>query len=209
MGPSANKSGKPSPTHYDHVLNDFSGEIAGVISADESLMRIGVESTVVQVREDRINILRPGKITLQQLIADGFDAVERSSKEQLSQKTLMSPGVKYQHYSPKQDVHVFVGDDGDFVNFLEGYQDKKVGLLADQSLIDMAKTMAWIVSTYSYGERGDLQTATQSLYHGLRYLEATSCELIIAQGFKESPASHAMMDRLKRAANRILECDQK
>ena len=107
VGPSANLSGKPSPTSVDHVMQDFDGVIAGVVAGDTDQAQIGVESTVVRPMSDRLIILRPGAITQSMLKQVCPKVQEFSVAEQLAAPQLQSPGVKYRHYSPKQEVYLF------------------------------------------------------------------------------------------------------
>ena len=107
VGPSANLSGKPSPTSVDHVMQDFDGVIAGVVAGDTDQAQIGVESTVVRPMSDRLIILRPGAITQSMLKQVCPKVQEFSVAEQLAAPQLQSPGVKYRHYSPKQAVFLF------------------------------------------------------------------------------------------------------
>ncbi|MBF6978076.1 threonylcarbamoyl-AMP synthase [Aerococcaceae bacterium zg-BR22] len=203
VGPSANKSGKPSPTAVAHVLHDFDGVIAGVLAPEQSLLAVGVESTVVMPLDDQVYILRPGAVTLPMIKALGMTVSEKSASEQLSDSTLMSPGVKYTHYSPAQSVEVLVTNDS--THFID-YIDKvtgKIGVLAQENILADIQTHPNVVAVHSYGKKEDLHSATQQLYAGLRALEATSCELIVAQGFIDTPASHALMNRLTKAADRV------
>lgn len=203
VGPSANKSGKPSPTAVEHVYHDFKGEIAGIVEPTQKLLAVGVESTVVLPRDGVINILRPGAITKEDLLALGYQVEEKTAAEQLKDTSVLSPGVKYTHYSPKQPVHILMTDDAlQFSQYLETL-NQPVALLADETLIGALANKAHVVSNHSYGAKGDLVSATQQLYAGLRSLEQTPAQVIVAQGFPDSPASHAMMNRLKKAADLI------
>ena len=201
VGPSANKSGKPSPTAVEHVYHDFQGKIAGIVEPSEKLLAVGVESTVVLPRAGVINILRPGAITKEDLRALGYQVEEKTAEEQLKDTSVLSPGVKYTHYSPKQPVHVLITDDSQqFTQYIDALK-QPVAILADESVLQVLSNDSQIVATHSYGAKGDLVSATQQLYAGLRALEQTTAQVIIAQGFPDSPASHAMMNRLRKAAD--------
>ena len=201
VGPSANKSGKPSPTAVEHVYHDFQGKIAGIVEPSEKLLAVGVESTVVLPRAGFINILRPGAITKEDLRALGYQVEEKTAEEQLKDTSVLSPGVKYTHYSPKQPVHVLITDDSQqFTQYIDALK-QPVAILADESVLQALSNDSQIVATHSYGAKGDLVSATQQLYAGLRALEQTTAQVIIAQGFPDSPASHAMMNRLRKAAD--------
>ncbi|MBR7927448.1 threonylcarbamoyl-AMP synthase [Aerococcaceae bacterium zg-ZUI334] len=205
VGPSANKSGKPSPTAVEHVLHDFNGEIAGVLAPKETLLAVGVESTVVMPQGEHVYILRPGAITLPMIAALGISVSEKSATEQLADPKLISPGVKYTHYSPAQPVEVLVTDE--VTHFIAHIQQEQrtIGVLAQDDIVEQIQEIPSVKAVYSYGRQGDLQSATQQLYAGLRALEATDCEVIIAQGFADTPDSHALMNRLSKAADKLYQ----
>lgn len=200
VGPSANLSGKPSPTQVDHVLADFNGKIAGIIDPQTSLTDFGVESTVVKIENNQVYILRPGAITQDMLSeALGFPVIELTSQDQISQSHIQSPGVKYKHYSPKQPVIIIpaYASPDKWLQVINSYE--QVGILADQTLINQLSSLQSVVAAYSLGLAGDIKAATQNLYAGLRALENSPSQIILAQSYLESPESHAYMNRLNRA----------
>ncbi|MBG9984109.1 threonylcarbamoyl-AMP synthase [Aerococcaceae bacterium DSM 111022] len=205
VGPSANKSGKPSPTSLEHVLHDFDGEIEGVLESSEPAFDIGVESTVIYPIESEIVILRPGAITKQMLeVVTDLPVYEKTAKDQLSGKqAVYSPGVKYTHYSPKQPVYmVSYGTSLERVAEWIKTQQGRIGLLADN---DWLTDFEEVAATYSLGEAGDIQSATRELYAGLRYLEQQDIDVILVQGFDENEENaHAVMNRLSKASNFVI-----
>ena len=205
VGPSANLSGKPSPTSVDHVMQDFDGVIAGVVAGDTDQAQIGVESTVVRPMSDRLIILRPGAITQSMLKQVCPKVQEFSVAEQLAAPQLQSPGVKYRHYSPKQAVFLFESSE-DLANLHAKLDAKggRVGLLADESIIQALGQQSPVVATYSLGQPNDADSATRQLYAGLRALEASDCDWILAQAVLESEKYHAYMNRLNKAATSML-----
>ena len=205
VGPSANLSGKPSPTSVDHVMQDFDGVIAGVVAGDTDQAQIGVESTVVRPMADRLVILRPGAITQSMLAQVCPKVQEFSVAEQLAAPQLQSPGVKYRHYSPKQAVFLFESSE-DLANLHAKLVAKggRVGLLADESIIQALGQQSPVVATYSLGQPNDADSATRQLYAGLRALEASDCDWILAQAVLESEKYHAYMNRLNKAATSML-----
>lgn len=204
VGPSANTSGKPSPTRSEHVYHDFNGKIAGILEPQEKILAVGVESTVVFVQDHIVKILRPGMVTKEMIEAMGLEVEELNAETQLANPSLLSPGVKYTHYSPKQSVSVLISQDPQ--RYLEMIElDKRpVAILADEKIVAQLKSHPKVVATYSYGKKGDLVSATQTLYAGLRDLEQSKAEWILAQGFKESDQSHALMNRLTKAADKVV-----
>ena len=205
VGPSANLSGKPSPTSVDHVMQDFDGVIAGVVAGDTDQAQIGVESTVVRPMSDRLIILRPGAITQSMLKQVCPKVQEFSVAEQLAAPQLQSPGVKYRHYSPKQAVFLFESSE-DLANLHAELVAKggRVGLLADESIIQALGQQSPVVATYSLGQPNDADSATRQLYAGLRALEASDCDWILAQAVLDSEKYHAYMNRLNKAATSML-----
>ena len=205
VGPSANLSGKPSPTSVDHVMQDFDGVISGVVAGDTDQAQIGVESTVVRPMSDRLIILRPGAITQSMLKQVCPKVQEFSVAEQLAAPQLQSPGVKYRHYSPKQAVFLFESSE-DLANLHAKLVAKggRVGLLADESIIQALGQQSPVVATYSLGQPNDADSATRQLYAGLRALEASDCDWILAQAVLESEKYHAYMNRLNKAATSML-----
>ncbi len=205
VGPSANLSGKPSPTSVDHVMQDFDGVIAGVVAGDTDQAQIGVESTVVRLMSDRLIILRPGAITQSMLKQVCPKVQEFSVAEQLAAPQLQSPGVKYRHYSPKQAVFLFESSE-DLANLQAKLVAKggRVGLLADDAIIQALGQQSPVVATYSLGQPNDAASATRQLYAGLRALEASDCDWILAQAVLESENYHAYMNRLNKAATSML-----
>ncbi|MRJ46746.1 L-threonylcarbamoyladenylate synthase [Fundicoccus ignavus] len=204
VGPSANLSGKPSPTAVEHVLNDFSGTISGVIKAQSPISEIGVESTVVLADDEQIVILRPGAIT-QNMLKKIAPVVEMTASQQLANKDVQSPGVKYLHYSPEQPVYLIPIEYtvSDWLKEMDK-QDRKIGVLADEKLLKALEANKSFYSSYSLGSEGDVASATRQLYAGLRYLEQSSCEIIFAQALLDDDAGHAYMNRLTKASNYVL-----
>lgn len=204
VGPSANLSGRPSPTQLDHVLHDFNGQIAGVVQSRQDRAEVGVESTVVLPEVNQITILRPGFITAEMMAAKlAIPVVERTADQQMASGQVMSPGVKYHHYAPMQPVYLVGADHtiADWEGILAQFP-QKLGLLADQAVVDRYQARVW--ATYSLGEPGNPLSATQGLFAGLRYLETTGCELILAQGILNQGPGHAYMNRLSRASQHVL-----
>lgn len=204
VGPSANTSTKPSPTAVEHVYHDFNGKIAGIIKPKEPLLSIGVESTVVLPLENEVIILRPGAITKEMIAALGIKVSEKSVSEQLANSDILSPGVKYAHYSPKQPVFILINNDPQvFIDTIRTMTES-VAVLADNRTIDSIAHLSQVCAVHRYGAVGDYLSATQQLYAGLRALEQTAATLILVQGFEDMPQTHALMNRLTKAAERIV-----
>lgn len=194
VGPSANISGKPSPTTAQHVWHDMQGKIAGIV--DDGPTTVGVESTVIDMSATTPTILRPGAVTQQQLEAVlGVRVVDATStKSVASDVTPKAPGMKYRHYAPDKNVVMF--DRLDALTLKEVLQKNDVVMAQDATIAAMAIPKE---KTWSLGE--SLETATEQLFAGLRYYddEATVATIYVE---KMSPIGigKAFNNRLGKAA---------
>lgn len=206
VGPSANLSGKPSPTSVEHVIHDFGGKIAGVVDNYTEFTQVGVESTVVWPTKDRIEILRPGAITRTMLQeATGIEVVEKTSEEQLNGAAIASPGVKYTHYSPSQPVYMVDAQASiDKWKSLLKQAEGKIGILAQEDIIQVLKAEGIKFNYYSLGEKEEIEQATQRLFAGLRHLDKSDSVEIYAQSFIESEETHAYLNRLSKASSSMI-----
>lgn len=199
VGPSANTSGKPSPTTAEHVFHDLNGKIAGVL--DDGETGVGLESTVLDITDpDRPTILRPGattKETLEQVIGTVY--VDRHLIT--SDEAPKAPGMKYTHYSPNEPVIIVVGDEKVWKKAIETYQrqGEKIGLLANQTILHQFQ--ADVSAVYSLGENKNINEASRLLYSGLRYFETTEATVILAQAYAQKGLGEAYMNRLQKAAS--------
>ncbi|MET1124984.1 MAG: L-threonylcarbamoyladenylate synthase [Archaeoglobaceae archaeon] len=181
--PSANKSGKPSPTKAEHVIEDFDDEIDCVIDGGET--KIGLESTVVDTTVYPIEILRPGAVTKEEL-EKYFDVRYAESSA-----VARSPGMKYKHYAPEAELIVLVGDNFEEKAFeiareleRKGYRVGIAGMGLDcDNCYDLGRT---------------LEDFARNLFKALRELDKRS-DVIIIQGVEEKGIGKAIMNRLKKA----------
>lgn len=196
VGPSANLSGKPSPTTAAHVLHDLSGRIAGVL--DGGTTQVGVESTVVDLSVTPPMILRPGAITEEMLLSvlpqvywdpHVFDPITQPK----------SPGMKYKHYAPDTPVSMVRDEDWDDLVKEVLAHNNRVGILADQEIISLFDEQ--VTTTYSLTKDYNISRANQHLFSGLRALDAYDLDHIFVQVFPDEGLGKAYMNRLKKAAN--------
>lgn len=199
--PSANTSGRPSPTLASHVIEDLYGKIHMII--DGGSTGVGLESTVLDLTGEVPIILRPGGVTLEDLqeiipnveedlsiIADSEDIVPRS------------PGQKYRHYAPKADMIVFSGQLPNMVRAInakaaEYIKDgKKVGIMATDETKDEYKAGIII----SMGSRKRKETIAQNLFNTIRLLDGEGVDIILSEGVELSHIGTAIMNRLKKAS---------
>ncbi|MDO4680336.1 MAG: L-threonylcarbamoyladenylate synthase [Aerococcus sp.] len=200
VGPSANLSGKPSPTTVQHVLHDFDGKIAGVL--DSTPTRIGVESTVLDLSDpDGLFILRPGYYTAKMFEAKIPTLTIRTHKP-LPSGTILhpkAPGMKYRHYSPDLNVMAVSGE-----HFLEQYRaadpDTTVAVATD-ALLEQLPTTA---TTYSLGT--DAMSATHQLFSALRAYDGNPVEqTLIVELLPDVEGNQAYRNRLMKAASTVIE----
>jgi len=209
-GPSANRSGRPSPTHAEHVLGDLYGRIDGIV--DGGPAGVGLESTVVEIEGEAIRILRPGGITAEALrevsnqVVYDTEAVpgEATNRDTLDERlgTPRSPGMKYTHYAPKGLMQLVIGDADNVVAYIQGQAD------AAKSRGERAGILAF--AEHGAGYKGDdvvivgnlahLETAAQGLYAALRTFDERGTQRIWAEACPEEGIGHALMNRLVKAA---------
>ncbi|MBC2193079.1 threonylcarbamoyl-AMP synthase [Listeria sp. FSL L7-0229] len=194
--PSANRSGKPSPTTANHVIEDLDGKIAGII--DGGPTGVGLESTVIDCSLEVPIILRPGGITKEQ-IERVIGPVDSSSNSTTETEKPKAPGMKYTHYAPKAPVYLIEGS-AEFwqseINKAEAAH-KKIGILATKELANKLTTSAIIQTTGSISALDEVAT---SLYNGLRAFDHEDVELIFAEVYPETELGAAIMNRLEKAA---------
>ena len=164
--PSANLSGSPSPTTAQHVMNDMDGKIDAVF--DGGACGVGVESTVITLAEDTPRLLRPGRVTLEQL-REVLGEVELDSavlnKLKDGQK-VASPGMKYKHYAPKANVILLKCTDDDFINYVNRCGGSGVAALCCDEDVEKLS-----VKYISLGKRNDYEAHAQRLFDSLRRID--------------------------------------
>lgn len=200
--PSANRSGRPSPTLASHVLEDLEGRISGII--DGGPTGVGLESTVVELADDEtIHILRPGGVTEEQLrIACPEAKVTKEGSGGDAADQPRSPGMKYAHYAPKGELIVVQGRPEDVVAFITSQAAAassigwKTGVLAFSER--MAQYKADVV--LDCGSETQLQEAAHRLYACLRQFDEAEVARIWAEACSEEGIGGALMNRMAKAA---------
>mmetsp|Transcript_32442 Transcript_32442/g.52558 ORF Transcript_32442/g.52558 Transcript_32442/m.52558 type:complete len:379 (-) Transcript_32442:110-1246(-) len=210
--PSANKSGKPSPTAAAHVVEDLSTKISGVV--DGGSTGIGLESTVVDCSEaaaaeeqgkidesQRVVILRPGGVTIEMLkdaVGEKNVSVDPGLKGEEKALKPKSPGMLYTHYAPNAPFVLIQGSKDFFEKTVKDAraEKKKVGVLITEDLkIDGADH----VETLARDDK-DLETASRKLYGALRAFDQTEVEIIYAPLLGSSGIGAALANRMRKAA---------
>jgi len=200
--PSANRSGRPSPTTARHVLDDLDGRIDGVI--DGGPTGVGLESTVAEITEEgAVRILRPGGVTRERIRALGLK-VERDETPAASEAPPRSPGLKYAHYAPQGRMEVYVGEPPDRVL---AHMQRRL----DEAASRGERTAALVFAEHAgriradavlnLGSRSDLGEAARRLYDRLRECDARGIRFIAAEGVPEEGIGEALMNRLRKAAS--------
>jgi len=199
--PSANTSGKPSPTLANHVIEDLYGKIDMII--DGGATGVGLESTVVDLTEEVPMILRPGGITLEaikQFIPNvEMDLSIISSNEKIIPK---SPGQKYRHYAPKADMTVYIGNIENVVEAIRNKskeyveQGKSVGIMAT----DETKNRYEEGIIISVGSRENKSTIAHNLFNVLRKFDELGVDIILSEGVETGSIGTAIMNRLRKSS---------
>jgi len=208
--PSANLSGKPSPTTADHVLDDLKGRIRGVLDAGTT--GIGLESTVVDVTLDIPMILRPGGITLAQLQAVVGEVkldpmMQREDHDEASRQEIMkprSPGMKYRHYAPSGDLWLVSCEKGLSVMrnrmMQEAEEARKQGYRVGILTTDDGLSLFTAERVISLGKREALEQIASQLYAALRQCDQGDLDRIYAETFPKQGLGEAIMNRLEKAS---------
>lgn len=193
--PSANRSGKPSPTEANHVLEDLQGRIPFVL--DGGATGIGVESTVLDMTIMPPVILRPGGVTKEMLEAVIGPVVQPTQEEQKIESTPKAPGMKYTHYAPDAPVYLIDCDESTVkAAVLQLHkQNKKVALLAPSSFSHIDAD--WF---FAFGDEGSQQEMAASLYKALRACNQTTADIVLATTTSTKGVGAAIMNRLEKAA---------
>lgn len=189
--PSANSSGKPSPTAAHHVLRDLDGRIDMIL--DGGLTNIGIESTVLDVTGDIPMILRPGWITQEMLAETIGDVRQAISEDELRR----SPGTRYRHYSPRAHVVLLENVSVEFIHKFctDLLKTETVGLISKTPVFFDDSRFAAILL------KDDPADYARQIYGALRELDEKNPDVIVVEGINEEGEGVAVMDRLKRAAS--------
>ena len=196
--PSANTSGKPSPTTAQHVIDDMDGKIEAVI--DGGACDVGVESTVITVVSDIPKILRPGIVTREEIEAViGKVEVDKAVLNQLKKdEKVSSPGMKYKHYAPKAQVILVRSTDEKYIGFVNRCY-RRDGDCAALCYDEDVKSIA--APTVSLGAEADLKEQAQALFDALRAVdEIDGVNTVYAHCPIAEGVGMALYNRLIRAA---------
>ncbi|MBD5477098.1 MAG: threonylcarbamoyl-AMP synthase [Lachnospiraceae bacterium] len=199
--PSANRSGRPSPTVAKYVIEDMDGRIEMVIDGGD--VEIGLESTIIDLTSEKPTILRPGYITEQKLSQVlGEVAQDCTMMRADSGQAPKAPGMKYRHYAPKGELTIVDGEEGCVVEYINTQigqkkkENKKTGVIGTDTSI--AQYQADVCR--SVGNRNDETEIARELYRVLREMDDENVEIIYAESFGTVGLGQAVMNRLLKAA---------
>jgi L-threonylcarbamoyladenylate synthase len=200
--PSANISGRPSPTDFQRCMEDLDGKVDYILGGTQS--DIGVESTIVDCTVVPPMVLRPGGITLEMLREvdpkiEIDKAIMEKPKENLKPK---APGMKYKHYAPNAKVTIISGERKKTIEKIQEMvhynieKGKKVCILTVEENVDEYTEGIGIV----LGSISNLSTVAKSLFEALRKCDDLQADLILAEGYEGKGIGIAIMNRLNKAA---------
>lgn len=199
--PSANTSGKPSPTLAKYVAEDMDGRIEMIVDGGE--VGIGLESTIVDLTVNPPEILRPGYVTREMLTeVCGEVDTDVTILNDKSGQAPKAPGMKYRHYAPKGELTIVSGEQEAVVAYVNTRiqqakaDGKKTGVIAT----DETASCYCADVVKSAGRRGDELTVAKKLYTILREFDDEEVELMYAEAFCEAGIGQAVMNRLLKAA---------
>ena len=194
--PSANLSGKPSTTTAQHVLHDHNGRIDAIV--DGGPCRVGVESTIVDLTEERPRLLRPGGITPEQLgQVLGELIVDRAVTGQIDQDAVVkAPGMKYRHYAPDCQVIIVSGGRQAASDYIHRHFTPGDRVLCFQEELPLYEDCAPL----SYGMESAPETLSAGLFSALRLLDEKGIGTVFARCPEGGGIAYAVQNRLRKAA---------
>ena len=195
--PSANLSGKPSPTSAAHVAEDMDGRVDMILDGGES--EIGLESTIVKIDGDGLILLRPGGITCDalSLVCEKVTIADAVLHQLAENERPLSPGMKYRHYAPTAPLVLLKGKDADVLAYLKGEaQAQKCAILCYNEECDLLADS----TLFPIGNKNDLATQAHRLFSALREADGSDAEIIYAHLPPQDGLGLALYNRLIRAA---------
>ncbi|MDR1604582.1 MAG: threonylcarbamoyl-AMP synthase [Gracilibacteraceae bacterium] len=201
--PSANLSGKPSPTTAAHVWDDLGGRIPLIL--DGGPCRVGLESTVLDLSAAAPTVLRPGAVTREELEATLEQPVRLAEADATAAGMPKAPGMKYRHYAPAGRV-ILLGATDTVRQIAEQLRAVRPGeriavLATDETLAGLdAASRARIATVYSLGSARLPDQAAARLFAGLRLADERRADFVFVQTAEESGMGAAFMNRLRKAA---------
>ena len=199
--PSANVSGRPSPTKAKYVIEDMDGRIEMILDGDG--IEIGLESTIVDMTGEVPMILRPGYITLEMLEKVlGEVQMDRTILDINCKEPPKAPGMRYRHYAPKAQLTIIEGKEEATIRKINELTEEahlrgeRVGIIGTEETRDFYQGD----SVKSVGKRKDEEAIARALYTLLREFDDEDVDVIYSESFSEGTMGQAIMNRLLKAA---------
>ncbi|EDS72486.1 L-threonylcarbamoyladenylate synthase [Anaerofustis stercorihominis] len=191
--PSANISKRPSITNKKYLVEELSGKVDMILCSKNS--SIGLESTVLDVSSDKVKLLRPGKISAEDIEkVIGKKVYGYNGEDALLPK---SPGMKYEHYKPKTKVVVLNGNDKSIINYLNDIKADDAGFIGLDNITQKIGNKK--IKLKSFGK--DISDASRNLYYLLREMDSENLDIIYVQAMDSRGIGLAYMNRLLKAAS--------
>jgi len=197
--PSANLSGKPSPTRPEHVLEDMMGRVDMIL--DGGACEVGLESTVISLREDGIHLLRPGFVTKEQLEEITPNVIVSPSvlSALVANEKAESPGMKYRHYAPSSPVTMVLGEEEKVLRFFCEKLKEGSGVLCFDEDLEALSSFDQNGYLLSFGSKQDSLSQAKGLFSALRKFDHMSVSHIYARFTSRDHLGLAISNRLLRA----------
>lgn len=199
--PSANRSGRPSPTVARYVIEDLDGLVDMIIDGGE--VNIGLESTIIDLTGEVPTILRPGYVTQDMLTETlGLVDVDRTILDANSRQAPKAPGMKYRHYAPKGNLSIVEGEPERVVSYINERisalqkEGRKTGVIATDETV----TRYHGDDIKSVGSRRDEEVIARHLFRILREFDDDNVEVMFTESFETAGIGQAIMNRLLKAA---------
>ena len=199
--PSANRSGRPSPTVARYVIEDLDGLVDMIIDGGE--VNIGLESTIIDLTGEVPTILRPGYVTQDMLTETlGLVDVDRTILDANSHQAPKAPGMKYRHYAPKGNLSIVEGEPERVVSYINERisalqkEGRKTGVIATDETV----TRYHGDDIKSVGSRRDEEVIARHLFRILREFDDDNVEVMFTESFETAGIGQAIMNRLLKAA---------
>lgn len=199
--PSANLSGKPSPTEVHRCIEDLDGKVDYIVGGNES--EIGLESTVLDCTVYPPCILRPGAITLEDLKkVDEKIYIDKALFEHSEVNKPKAPGMKYRHYAPKAELIIVKGNIEDTIIKINSLAETFKESRKNVAVLTTDETILKYNCDYkiSIGSRNNINTVGKNLFEALRKCDDLKVDVILCEAFEEIGVGIAVMNRLNKAS---------
>ncbi len=196
--PSANLSGRPSPTKAEHVIEDLNGKVDLIIDGGDTMF--GIESTIIDFTKEKPVLLRPGPLYPEQLLEIGKVIISDIARGDFYQEKPLSPGMKYRHYAPEKPL-ILIENRRKVREVIDKY--KKVILLCTEE--DAVEYNDVVEDAIILGSLKEPFVIAKNIFHALRVCDKKEGDVIIALGFPERGILFSVMNRLRKAASEVIK----